>query len=496
MTLMMAWIYLRVLELYGDSNLLKRIFLVFWFTVFCAITAFSFDLKFDSDRWLSPDHPIEKQIEYLDEEFEKGETLFLIVPLEKNFFSIPDIFPSIESFEKRLSGLPGVIKSVSPLSAKTAVQKDGTLQIRSFSSALQTGAITDIRQFQKLFASSPYEGKLLSGDGKTMAIQMKVDTRSHAERRNKLVESIEEKIGKSPFPSVLLAGDAALKAEINRNVRNEIFPLLAAGACVIAVFLIVFIRSIFQVVVLMSCLMVATLQSMATINFLGHALTPVSLSLPLMVAIIVIADGLHIFSIWDGETAAGSLNPLRSTIGKTWLPCLITSLTSAVGFGAFSISEIVPVSNFGIDSIVAISVCYPLLVSTVWGALWIFPAAMLRKPSKGGRRITSTTLRFSSKFSRRPEKTALVFTIFSLLLGLSLFYAETETNFLNVLFKKSSRISEAFGEADRKLGGSGSLEVVIDGKNPDFFRGIKNFNRLKKLVGSMNSNSLVNDSDT
>ncbi len=476
--------------------MLKKTVFLSWLIAVCAIAVASSGLKFDSDLWLSPDHPLEKQIDYLAEEFEKGESLFLIVPLEKNLFSVPSIFPAIESFEKELSLIPGVLSSKSPLSAKTVVKSDDTLQIRGFGNAIQTGAIKNTQQFQTLFTESPYHGKLLSEDGKTMAIQMRVDTRNRAVLRSNLVEAVEEKIRNSQFSDALLAGDAALKAEINRTVRKELFRLLAVAAGVIALFLRIFLRNSFQVGTLMTCMAVSVAQSLATVNLLGHSLTPVSLSLPLMVSIIVIADGLHIFSMWNREVASGNANPLRSTIGKTWFPCLFTSLTSAAGFGAFFVSELVPVSNFGIDSFAAIVLCYPILVSTVWGALWLFPAAMSSGLQKNGGKITSAVARFSTGFAGGRGKTAFAFAALSLIMALSLIYARTETNFLNVLFKKSSRIAKAFDTADGKLHGSGSVEVLVDGESAMYFHNFENFNLAGKLVENLNSNEMINDSNS
>lgn len=475
----------------GDSDLLKKIFLLAWLVVFCALAAGSYGLKFDSDLWLSPDHPLEKQLNYLAEEFEEGESLFLILPLKQNFFSAPDVFPAIDDFEKNLRRVPGVTKTLSPLSAKIVVKKDGELQIRSFTSALQTGVIKNYGQFEALFTASPYHGKLLSRDGKTVGIQTRLDTRNLAAKRDKTLELIEEEIAYSPFRDVLLAGDAALKWEINRTVRNELFVLLVIGAAVVAFFLCVFVRDRFQVAVLMACLAIAVVQSLAMVNFLGHALTPVSLSVPLMVAVIVIADGLHIFSIWNKKAGA-----LRATIGKTWLPCLVTSLTSAVGFGAFSVSNLIPVSNFGTDSFAAIVLCYPLLVATVWGALWAFPRYALRTNLKPGDKITSFTLWFSSKFSERRKQTALVFVAFCLVMAFSLSFARTETNFLNVLFKKSSLISAAFHSADENLGGSSSVEILVDSQSAKFFHKFDNMNRVRHLVGDVNSSVFVNDSNS
>ena len=472
--------------------MLKKLLVIPWLAVVCAIAVASSGLRFDSDAWLSRDHPLEKQLDYLAEEFEEGESLLLIIPLKEGFFSAPSLFPAIDDLEKQLLKIPGVSASRSPLSAKTVVRTGDTLQIRSFANALEVGAIENISHFRAAFRESPYYGKILSEDGKTLAVRLRTQTRNRAVFRDEVFKAVEETVGNSQFSGAFLAGDAALKAEINRSVRSQLPMLLALGASVVAVFLYGFLRNGYRVAALMACLGVAVAQSLATVNMLGHSLTPVSLALPLLVSVIVIADGLHIFAIWDKETARKAASPLRSTMSGSWLPCLMTSLTSAVGFGAFSVSELVPVRNFGIDSFVAIALCYPLLIATVWGALALFPAGMSAKPGEKTARVTAAVLKGLAHRAKAP----VVFGLASLILALSLFYAKTETNFLHVLFKKTSHVSKAFEVADRELGGSGSLEVLVDGGRERYFQLIDNFNRVKSLAEGFESEEFVNHSNT
>lgn len=472
----------------------KATLLFLWLATVFAIAVPSLRPQFDSDLWLSRDHPLEKSIDYLDSEFEHGEDLFLMAHTGKEFFSDPSLFSSVEDLEERLSLIPGVISTRSPVSAKTVIQSKGQLRISGFKQSLEDGFIKNSEEYRRLFTDSPYNGKLLSLDGKTFAIRMKVDTRRQAQKRDTLVEAVRSEIKNSPFPSAQLAGDAALQAQINSSVKNELFPLLAACAAVVCVFLFLFLRNRFQVAVLMTCLTVAVAQCIATVNLLGHAFTPVSLCLPLLVCVIVIADGLHIFAIWDKESTGENPDPLRATISATWFPCLLTSLTSAVGFGAFFVSKLVPVSNFGIDSTFAIVLCYPVLISTVWGSLFLFPRRLTRPNRAKAERITPQVLNLYSSFSRRPGKTVIIFSFLCVILASSLLYLRTETNFLNVLFTKSSPIARAFNLADRELGGSGSVEVLIGQTDEGFFGKIENFNRVKNLAGVFNSHTLVKDS--
>ena len=470
---------------------LRVVLPLLWLAVVVVTAAGVAGLRFDSDAWLAPEHPLEQQLDHVADEFEEGETLLLIIPLQNPFFSTPDIFPALQALEERLLDIPGVLDSRSPLSAKTVVSADG-LQVRSFANALEVGAFKSIDELQAAFRQSPYAGRILSADGKTLAIRLRTDTRNRAVLREEVMRAVEGEVGDSRFAGAVLSGDTALKTEINRAVRDQLPVLLGLGALVVFVFLYAFLRHGYQVATLMICLGVAVAQSLTVINLLGHSLTPVSIALPLLVCIIVIADGLHILAIWDRESASGASNPLRATMAKTWLPCLMTSLTSAIGFGAFFVSELLPVRNFGFDSMLAIALCYPWLIATVWGALALFPAKMAARPKRQTATVAGAVL---AALARR-KKAAPVFGLAALALALSLLGAHAETNFLYVLFKESSPVAKAFAVTDRRLGGSGSIEVLIDGGQEEFFKSIDNFNRVKALASAMSAHEYVSHADS
>ncbi len=65
-----------------------------------------------------------------------------------------------------------------------------------------------------------------------------------------------------------------------------------------------------------------------------------------------------------------------------------------------------------------------------------------------------------------------------------------------MLFKKSNRISKAFHSADEKLGGSGSLKILVEAQNAKFSGKVENMNRIRQLVERINSSPFANDSNS
>lgn len=465
-------------------------------------------LRFDSDRWLPDGHPMQRGLDYLAEEFQPGEGLAVLLRLPGDFFALPNSARArIAKLGDSLAALPGVLELRSPLAARTIFRDSQTLQIRSFESALETGAIASAAEFRRRFRASPYDGLLLAGDGKTLAIEMRTDTRHRAEAREQLLRQVERTIVSAGFAldasqpfAASLAGEAALNGRINRTLRSELLSLLAIGAAALAFFLAVALRSPGQVAALLICTAASVLQCLAAIALLGHSLTPVSLCLPLLAAVIAVADGLHILAIWNSQCgsaqgAAPHGEALHQTIRRSWLPCLLASLSSAAGFGAFALSELIPLRHFGLDSMAAIALCFPTIVGVLWTALWLFPAQLGPAPAAQPGQAQHALLRLSALAAAHPRRVALAGLCASLLLAGLLGLARSETNFLSVFFRETSAIHRAFNLADRELGGSGGLDLVL-GEAPGHFRSLGAFQNVEALAAKLQSHPQVNRAES
>ncbi|MDD9872108.1 MAG: MMPL family transporter [Deltaproteobacteria bacterium] len=475
-------------------------------------------LRFDSDRWLPDGHPMQRGLDYLAEEFEPGEGLAVLLHLPGDFFALPDAERArIAKLGDSLAALPGVLELRSPLAARTIFRDAQTLQIRSFGNALETGAIGSAAELRRRFRASPYDGLLLAADGRTLAIEMRTDTRRRAGAREQLLREVERTMAAAGFAleasqpaAAALAGEAALNGRINRTLRSELVSLLAIGAAALAFFLALALRRPGQVAALLICTAASVLQCLAAIALLGHSLTPVSLCLPLLAAVIAVADGLHILAIWNEQCgneqcgnaqygnaprAAPHGEALRQTIRRSWLPCMLTSLSSAAGFGAFALSELIPLRHFGLDSLAAIALCFPTIVGVLWTALWLFPAQLGPARAAQPGRAQHALLRLSALAAAHPRRVALAGLCASLLLAGLLGLARSETNFLSVFFHKSSAIHRAFNLADRELGGSGGLDLVL-GEAPGHFRSLGAFQNVAALAAKLQSHPQVNRAES
>ena len=109
------------------------------------------------------------------------------------------------------------------------------------------------------------------------------------------------------------------------------------------------------------------------IVLLGHHVTIINITLFILVLVITVADGIHMLSYWERYVINKSKHPIADTIRATWLPCFITSITTAVGFGSFASSDIIPLNQYGLQSFLVMIFGYIIVMTTVPFLLRLIP---------------------------------------------------------------------------------------------------------------------------
>ena len=154
--------------------------------------------------------------------------------------------------------------------------------------------------------------------------------------------------------------------------KGGLVHILFFAFLVIVLFLLMILRSWLRAFLITLVALGAMISCLGWIVLFGHHMTALSLALPVLVVVIAIADALHIVARWSAYESLPMRQRFHKMVATTWLPCLSASVTSAIGFGAFVVSHIVPLHDFGIDAFVAILWAYPLIVVSMWFGLLVF----------------------------------------------------------------------------------------------------------------------------
>ena len=421
------------------------------------------NLHFDNQLWFQNDDPLKMEADYLETEFKPGEDLVIAVELAQSFFQI-NTLSRLEALTTDIEKVGYVREISTPLQATTVIQHEDSLMIETFQEGLDKGHIQSIEDYQTRFIDSMYHGKLLSKDLRRFAIVINVDTKiegRNGARREAVVNTVEAIFKSYPeFANHHFTGNAFLNHKMDTRTKANLLILLPFVLVSIIVVLMLLLQHWAKVLLVTSCVVVSLIICLGSIASFEHPLTIVNIALPILILVIAIADSLHIITRWEIIAQPGMRveDIVWAVIRATWFPCFLTSLTTAIGFGSFYSSDLVPLKDFGIEALVVIFVAYSGIMTTMTLGMLILGPYWNKSPDKREWKILDRVANWTQvKSTPILLGTLIVFC----LSGVAMTQLYTETNFLDVFFKKKSQIYQDYNYVDHHLGGTGGLDILV-----------------------------------
>ncbi len=221
------------------------------------------------------------------------------------------------------------------------------------------------------------------------------------------------------------------------------------------------------------------LSVLAVQTLLGYKLNNFTANIPVFIVAIGIADAVHIYSLWLMGKKEGLENKaaVEHSLQKNFLPILLTSLTTTVGFSTLAISDIVPVATLGIAT--ASGAVLAFLISVFW-----MPAVLLllKKPIKGTsiEKKQFKSFGYGTFIVNNDKKIILFGTLMVALIGLGLLFVKVDSNTIKY-FDKEVEIRKSSEFTMQNLTGSMSYILIADSgktdgiKDPAFLRTVEKF---------------------
>jgi len=223
-------------------------------------------------------------------------------------------------------------------------------------------------------------GHLLSEDGKTMLLSARLtgDAVSNAEIRP-TVERIGEAVSESISGTAIRAsitGLPQLRADIYDCIQREEVKFTAVGVIVaVAIATFLFRRPVAVFIVCMPP-MLGTFWTLGVLGLAGEPINSFNSILPTLVMVVGFTDAVH-FMMDIRRSRRQGLSPEEAaavSLRHLFLPCFLTSVTTAIGFGSLVVAQIDVIQRFGIAcaagamlNFFAVVPLVPLLASTRLG---------------------------------------------------------------------------------------------------------------------------------
>ena len=485
------------------------LFIIFSLLILIGAGASNFDLDASSETLLLENDPDLKL--YRDSAKTYGSTDFLVVTVT------PDepIFKksSIETFKKLIFELSNVdgIESVLSLLDAPLIEANKNLSLSEVADQVSTldSIDPDIEKAKRVFNTNEvYKNLLISEDLKTTAIQLTLKrnityenlinerysindqlnpefnsrleiVNEEIQKERELISTKEEKLVEeirsilknySYFGELFLGGAAMITVDTINFISQD---LITFGSAVFLIFILV-LGVIFKqfrwVAIPLSAALFSSIISIGVIGWLEWKVTVVSANFVSIVMIISLSLAVHLIVRYQELNHKLDLDQkalVSETLRQMFLPCLYTALTTVAAFASLVISDIKPLIDFGFMMVISIVSIF-IFTFIYFGSL----NALLPKTNVSLKPVSESLTNKIFSWVEKKINTILFLTFFVIFLSVVGFNKLTVENKFIDYFKSSSEIYKGLSLIDKKLGGTATLDVIIDapsmGQEADF----------------------------
>lgn len=510
---MLHQVHRKISSLY-QATIIKRPFAVlttiFALTTLAVLGLPNFKLDASADS-LTLEH--DNTIDYfreINQRYQRGDFLVVTYSPKAEMFSDESI-NTLKNLRDDLAKVEGVQSVNSMIDVPLIYSPMRSLAEQKESTRTLVTPGVDRMQAKQEFLTSPiYRNMLLSPDGKTTALLMNLDVNNHAielvrkrdalrEKRDTEGLSAEEKKELDlvadeylKYRTAAAATDSA-RVEIVRHIAEkyrgnaEIFlggvtmitsdmltyiksDLVVFGAVLVG-FIIFMLALIFRqwrfiILPLATCLTSVALM-LGWLSWIDWRLTVISSNFVALLLIMAFAFTIYVVvryrEIHAQHPDWAQSHLVMSTAKAMVEPCLYSALTTIVAFMSLVMSGIRPVIDFGWMMTIGLTVAFILSFVIVPAGLMLLPKG---EPKDKGDTSAKLTLPFSRVAEFHGGKVIALTVLLSLISIWGLSKLEVENRFIDY-FHSHSEIYKGLSVIDKQLGGTATLEIIIDAPKVD-----------------------------
>ena len=385
-----------------------------------------------------------------------ADDMIRIVVKDSNIFD-PVFFNRLSRLAEKCAAITGVRRVISLPDIKKGVDPSGTWSMEKFSRA-----VSPVLLFRK---------NLVSDDHKTTALTLLLESGAN---RQRVIKNINQLVAAEPDAlTIYQIGIPLVSEAIARFTEKDLFTILPFTFLVMAVILYLLFGDFRILILPLLCVALAIVWMFGLMAYLNIPLAMLTMIVPVFLTAVGTAYCLHLITAFLGNAQASAT--IFDAIDTTWremaLPTILAVLTTAIGLGSLFINRISAIQEF------ALFACFGLLCLLII-LLLLLPAFLaLHSLNRIRSRPDSTFLaarftkitRWIARIDLRYQKPVfLVTTIICLIAVLGVLQIRVETNPVEY-FKANTEISRNFHDIYQDLSGSFPVNVVISGKEEDYF---------------------------
>jgi len=382
-----------------------------------------------------------------------------------------------------------------------------------------TSYIKSVTSFFKetLLKNNMVKGKFISADGNVTLLVMELKKGfSGSELKNDLIKIIDPLKGDAT--KIYYSGMPLMSAEISESSRSTMGLSIGIAAIIIMLFVLFFcFRSIRGVILPLLVAFMSSVWVLGLIASTGRNVTMVAAILPVIMISLATAYGIHFVSrYYEERYRFEPLKAVKMTFRHTFVPILMSALTTMAGFLSLSAAIVLPITEFGIFSTLGIFFAF-ILATFFLGAFYkLFPPPKIHKkfssnsnfyklfpPPKIHKKFSSNSKDLVSKLLNlvfylvsEKKKMVIVIVLAVVLGGIGFATQVIPDSSMESRLGEKSQVVKTLNYFKEKFGGVDTLYIYTEAdnvKNPYVLRQIKKIEDYSRRLPSLKEPSSISD---
>ncbi len=298
---------------------------------------------------------------------------FILIAVESDSLFSPANLQTLFKLTEDLESIPDVYSVMSPTNIKVIRGTEEGMEVKSILDAPPQNARQVEAYKQVLYHSDLPIENIISADQKMAGIMVflknTVKPEDAAAEVMAFVDNVDSEL------HIYITGKPILTLYLGRGMGRDMGVLFPMVLLLIVLMLFISFRNIRGVLLPLGVVLISVLWTIGLMAFLGIPISHSTNMLPILLASIAVADGIHILNNYLNKARPGTqpLQVTREVMQDLNKPVIITSVTTAFGFLALNASSIGSVGELGIFT--AAGVIFAMFFS-----LTFIPAALVLLP--------------------------------------------------------------------------------------------------------------------
>ena len=450
-------------------------------TVFLGAFSLRIDLNQRPDELIFQDDPEYPRLKAFFEQFGYDEIVVAAYSadnvLEKRNLKI------IRKITEELGQTEGITRVLSIGNAEDVIAQSGSIEIARLLRALPE-TTAEQESLRTRIAENPlYKDLLVSPDGRNALFDITLDARLREDERDQVLREIDLLFSReSDGNAYYLAGSPIGRSEVFRCMKRDFSTLLPIGMLLLILAMYAVFRNYLCVLLPFVSVSLAVIWTVGSMYVIGSELNIFSVLIPTVLFIVGTSDCVHILTQYQDcrHISRNKTEAIRETVRLMALPCVLTCVTTMVGFLSLLVCRLAPIRLFGVFCAVGLGFAFLLTFAILPIGLSLADTRMLSAQKPPSDSLIGVLERLG-RFDHSNRVLIVLVSMVVLVLGMygtARLQVETDPG----KFMVTSKVISDMHYIEREVGGFIPFFVVIESPEEDRIKDPALLRKIEKLA--------------